>query len=355
LKIIKCLFAAGVVVLFSCAQKGGTMLIQPDSAAVSYSGRIDFSDRRAPVFDWPGVMISAVFANSQNCSVILDDSGGNDFNVFINGVHGGIIECVKGEKEYVISKSLAPGENTVTLTKRTESYDGITVFKGFVVDKGAKPGKPADEPKLKIEFIGDSLTVGYGVEGPGISCDSVRKYTNNHMGFAATAARALNGGFHIIAVSGRGLVKNYGENSPQSERPLPFYYESTLMNRPEVKWDFKLWVPDVVVINLGTNDFSAEPKPAAEQFINAYTALIEKVRGYYPEAAIFICEGPAQSEPFFDYFDAVLRKHEGKNVHALEMQMLKPADWACDYHPNRKAAERMAGEAVEGIKRILNL
>jgi lysophospholipase L1-like esterase len=351
--------AAAVLVLalfYGCASltgKGETMLITPDEKTVEYSGRIDFSDAKAPRFDWPGVSLELNFENSSSCSVLLNDEGRNDFNIIVDGRQTGILTAKKGEKEYLLSEGLTLKKHTVLLTKRTEGYDGITVFKGFILDSAAKAVAGEKKKRIKMEFIGDSLTVGYGVEGKGIKCGSERTYKNNYLAFSAVAARELDADFNIVAISGRGVVRNYGEKTAISPEPLPLYYGRTLMNDPKAKWDFKTYTPDIVVVNLGTNDFSTEPKPEKNTFIRNYLKLIGRVRENYPKASIFICVGPTQSEPFFECVEKMKDGIRDKKVHWVNMRPLTEQDWGCDYHPNIKAAARMAGELVKQVKKVM--
>ena len=72
--------------------------------------------------------------------------------------------------------------------------------------------------------------------------------------------------------------------------------------------DFTQWIPDYVVINLGTNDFSEPPIPSKEDFISKYFELLNRVRFYYLNALIFCISGPTQSEPFFTYMNEIFTK-----------------------------------------------
>lgn len=328
---------------------GESTILNADSKHITYSGRMDFTDPLAPRFDWPGVSISLNF-EGQDIGARIED-GGNDYNIFIDGKLKGILSTEKDKRDYLLAKGLKKGKHSVMLTKRTEGYDGVAVFKGFALYPGGKPLAPTATLEKKILFIGDSLTVGYGVEGKSIKCDSERKYKNNYLAFSSVAARALNMEHHVVAISGRGVVRNYGEKTKSSKEPLPIYVDRMLMNDGILKWDYKSWVPDVVVINLGTNDFSTEPKPDKKVFTKAYLKLIKKVRAYYPKTGIFICDGPTQSEPFFECIADMKKSINDKNIHWVKMAPLTEKDWGCDYHPNIKAAKRMAAELVNEIKK----
>ena len=61
------------------------------------------------------------------------------------------------------------------------------------------------------------------------------------------------------------------------------------------KWDFAQWIPDAVVINLGTNDF-AKANPEEAGWIAAYVAFIKRIQTHYPKAAVYLTVGPMISE-----------------------------------------------------------
>lgn len=330
---------------------GSSIFVPADDAGIQYTGRIDFSNPKAVRFDWPGILISANFEGPYIGARIVD--GKNDYNIFIDGKQTGVMVTKPGIKEYTLADNISAGGHLLVLSKRTEGYDGVAVFEGLLLDKGAKLLPPPGRLKRRIEYIGDSLAVGYGVEGPGIKCPSEREFKNNWKAFSAVAARELNAEYQIAAISGRGLVKNYGEKTDTSAEPLSLYYDRTLQNDPKIKWDFKSWTPDAVVINLGTNDFSAPPVPDEGVFVKSYVKLIKTVRANYPDAAIFCCNGPAQASPFNRYFVEVLDSFKDKKLYRVDMNKLTDIELGCDWHPNEAAAKRLAQELTAEIKPVM--
>jgi len=327
-------------------------VIDPNNPDILYTGRVDFTNPLAPRFDWPGVMVQANFTGTC-CGIILEDSGSNDYNVFIDGRQMKNIKAKKGLSVYMISRSLKTGSHSLLITKRTEGYDGICSFKGLVIAKGESILPPPQRPKKKIEFIGDSITVGFGIEGPGIKCSEERKYKNNYLAYGPVASRMLDAECHIEAISGRGVVRNWAEKGKVSNDPMPSYFNRTCQNDPDLKWDFKSWVPDAVVINLGANDFSTEPKPDRDVFITGYLDLIKTVRNHYKDADIFCVLGPAQQPPFYDYMDIIFSQVNDRKVHKLTLRPVPQDELGCDWHPNVKANKKMADELVKQIKETL--
>ena len=102
--------------------------------------------------------------------------------------------------------------------------------------------------------------------------------------------------------SGIGLVKNYGDPLP-SETPFPAYWNRTIAVEPKPIYNFTQFIPQAVVINLGTNDYSEEPFPSRAQFESAYITFIETIReSYGSPIPVFLVCGPmspsAQSCPY---------------------------------------------------------
>ncbi len=349
--LISLAIAGFAVIAAGCATLMGkkwSQAVPANDPAIQYTGRIDFTDPAAPRFDWPGILIQANFEGKYIGAVIKD--GNNDYNVFIDGKPEAIIVTKTGVEEYTLADNLAEGRHLLTVARRGEGYQGIGVFKGLLLEKSGKLLAPPERPKKKIEYIGDSITVGYGVEGIGVKCPSEREYKNNSKAFSALSAEALGAEYHIVAISGRGLLKNWGEQKKESAEPLPFYYDRTLQNDPSIKWDFKKWVPDMAVINLGTNDYSAQPVPDGDAFKKAYLGLIKRVRENYPSAWIVCVNGPAQAPPFPEYFTDVMDTIKDKKVVRVDIGSLSNDELGCDWHPNEKGARRIAEDFTSQVK-----
>lgn len=327
--------------------------IEADHTYIQYSGRVDFSNPKAPRFDWPGVSISARFTGTR-CLVRLKDSN-NEYNIFIDGKFNSVLVAAAYQKVYPVAQGLADGEHTILLTKRTEGSYGLAIFEGFILDPGAKLLPSPEAFRRKIEWVGDSLTCGYGNEGKYPTCKNLRDHENNYLAFGPAASRMLKAEYHIIAISGKGMMRNYGDPRPLSPDPLPYYYERTCQGLPSSHWDFKQWVPDAVVVTLGSNDYSTEPHPRAEDYITAYKRFLSIIRSNYPQAHIFCLS-------FFGMPSVQIRsvvesmKNSGdENVHFLENnQQCAMDEFGCDYHPRVSVHERLARYLSVEMAKVMN-
>ncbi|WP_318662647.1 SGNH/GDSL hydrolase family protein [Treponema sp.] len=116
------------------------------------------------------------------------------------------------------------------------------------------------EHKMKIEFVGDSITTGEGLAG---AVDDMA-WIGCHMSFCKTyayqTAEKLDADFRVVSQGGFGIVSAWNNNPyyvipPEYENvcsiPKGKLYEKLGGYQ---KYDFSKWKSDFVIINLGTND-----------------------------------------------------------------------------------------------------
>jgi lysophospholipase L1-like esterase len=332
--------------------------VPADHPLIRYTGRFDFSDPRRPRYDWPAVTIEAVFEGS-SIAALLDD-GGNSYDVTIDG-RTSVLRTQPGQTRYLLADNLSRGKHSLRLVKRTETFYGTPQFLGFELDEGREllPLPPA-KPR-RIEFVGDSITAGYGVEGNSPTCIFSPETENAALTYAAQTADLLNAAYTIAAVSGVGVVRNYNSDGAMSAGTMLTYYGRTVANDLEEDWDFGQWVPDAVVINLGTNDYSTTPHPAGEVFLQGYTNLIVKVREKYPDTHIFAVAGPLMVGPAEETIRSVVMQMnevlDDDGVHYVQIDNtleLSAVDFGCDWHPNVSGQAKIAAQLAPAIAEVMN-
>lgn len=330
----------------------GKTIILPDDPKIQYSGRVDFSYPRAARYDWPGVSITVRFKGT-SIGFFLED-GNNNFEVYVDD-QPVTVWVTDPDKDLYSLSGLSSGEHTVRVVKRTEALFGTTLFKGLVLGPSASLLPPPPKPSRKIEFVGDSYVCGYGDEAATLKCDSLRPYENVDKAFGADTARDLNAEAVFVAYSGRGVVRNYGDKNRRSADPFPPLFTRTLCHDPQSRWDFSQWVPDAVVVHLGSNDFSSEPRADPADYVNNYVRFVKQIREYYPQAAIY-CMGVTGWPNFHPYLEQVVNQSNGsgdKKVYLVSYPDIPQNELGCDYHPNVQAHRGLADALVPVMQKTL--
>ena len=286
-RIIRSLLLAG---LLHAGLAAAATPVSPDDSKLQYTGRIDFSMPAAPVLSWPNSAIAGRFTGTSLAIKLDDQRGRNYFNVFLDGDLATplVIEAKQGEATYVVAQRLAPGEHSFLITKRTEGEEGSTVFRGLILDDGARLLAPPPRPTRRIEFFGDSITSGMGNEGALNGRDDAGKDKNSFLSYAAIAARQLQAEMHMTSQSGIGVMISWFHFTMPD-----FYDQLSAVGDNDSRWDFKRWTPDVVVINLLQNDSwligrdrKLQPEPSDAARIQAYKRFVQRIRSLYPQAYI---------------------------------------------------------------------
>jgi len=343
-------------------------IIPPNNSNIQYIGRIDFSNPMKPLYANPGVSIKAKFQGT-SIGILMEELGAggssntNHLNAIIDGGSPIVLALSRNQRTYNIANNLSNGEHTIEIFKRTEAFVGKVAFEGFILDSGKTLVTPNPLLPLKIELIGDSITCGYG---NGVASNSPGGFTSlnedNYRAWGAVAARNLGTQYVCTAYSGRGLMQN---GSGTTNSVLPIIYRRIFgLDGNSATWDISNYVPDVVVINLGTNDFFAEINGQGvtvteNVFVNAYKDFVSELRGYYPNAAIICALGTMMNNNNAQSWTRVqnyttrvvneLNNSGDNNVYYFAMNP-QTAPFGEDYHPSAAIHLRMGNELADFIR-----
>lgn len=321
------------------------------SATIHTIGRFDTSDPAGPKFSWPGSTIIATFDGTGISAQLADNVGNNYFVVVVDGGTPTAFRTMQGTSTYALATGLASGKHTLSLVKRTESYDGIVQLLGLTPTGGALVATP--EPwARRIEFIGDSITCGYGVLGGTCSNPSVDQEDWTVTAGALVAAQ-LHAEPTTIAYSGIGMYRDYSGNTSNQ---MPTRFLLTLADIPTSTWGFTTPPPDVVVIDLGTNDF-AKGDPGAS-FQTAYTTFLQQeLRPHYPNAWVILAVSPmlsgtsrAQISTYLNGVVSTLQAAGDKRVAYFEYDFEQTM--GCQYHPDVSTNQAMAAKIAPFIEQL---
>lgn len=339
-------------------EPSGTRISAADPQ-IQYLGRISFQNPEAPLFTFPSVQIRATFTGTSLKMIAKPKSGyfmaqidrGEAYKVSFNSERDSIV---------TLATALPEGEHQVRLMYVTEGYERRAEFRGFVLDKGHHLLPPPALSERRIEFIGNSITCGYGVESTEREASFEDETCNHYYTYAARTARNLEAEEMAVCRSGIGVYRNY--NGPRSGDKINMNTEycHTLLYDDSEQWDFTRYQPQVVCINLGTNDTStsgADPK----LFKKGYENLLRQVRSAYADAKIVFLCGPMMGG------DALTLAHNtlyevvaeaNKRGDALVYRFdFKPQDgtlgYGASWHPSFWQQEQMAGELTPYLRKLM--
>ncbi len=225
------------------------------SSEVRYVGRTQTNGGDVS-FDWSGTCFECRFTGG-SLAMRVSDTKKNYYNLTVDGRDAGVVTTFGTDSVVVLAEKLGRGEHTVRMQKRTEGEQGRTTIHAFLLDRGRRLLPAAPAPGRHIEFIGNSLTCGYGTEG--LSKDEPFKpqTENCNKAYACIIARYFGADYTLIAHSGRGAARNYGDKNATSQNTMADRVANTFDEAAEPAWDFAAspYRPDLVVINLGSTTF----------------------------------------------------------------------------------------------------
>jgi len=359
-----CLFLILALVLLSPAAYSTDSLtfIKADNPKIIYAPRVDRSDPEAPVFSYPGISIAATFTGNLIYIKIGNISYGKDaegkdmvnyYSIFLDGKES-VVKVENGNHTIKIGENLGEGQHHIKLFKRTEALCGKGIFKGFLLQKGKALVQTKKGLSRKIEFVGNSITCGYGNEGKNQYCHFIPEEENNYLAYGAITARNLNAVYSCVAFSGKGLIQNYDKTTTNT---MPILYKRI---QPFDTSSYRFtWNPDIVVINLGTNDF-AHGNPDSTDFVSAYIDFIHFIKKKNPQAAIFCLLGPMLNDNYpagnsaktvcKKYILSAVQAFKSEAVYFYEMTEAGNLGYGCDWHPSLAQHQKNAEELTAFIR-----
>ena len=324
---------------------------------VSFTGRVEKLDDGSVRYDWVGVYMQTQFTGTR-VAVDISDTGTSYHNVFIDGQLKEKIKVTGKERHTVVlADKLKKGTHTLRLQKCTEGEYGCTTIHSLSFDSNAKLAPVAPKQRL-IEVYGDSYTVGYGTEGKKANEPFALETENCNMAYTCIIARYFDADYRITAHSGNGMVRNWGDKAQQSNPNMSTRSTQLYDQLSTVPFDFKWRRPDIVMINLGTNDFSPTAIPTSEQFVGAYVKLIKNIKAHYGEDTPVLC---ITAHSASTYLKAAMAELAKETLKMKKVYMANPMDrvvntetelGAC-WHPSFKGQSKIAMSVIPQVSTIM--
>ena len=309
------------------------------------------------------------------CSVTVmgDSNSGNPANadnqarvgIYVNGERV-IDDMVDNLIEvYDVFESETAQDVTVSVVKLSESPMSTIAISDIKVTGSVIAPTPAKD--VLIEFIGDSITCGYGADDPVKEHNFSTKTEDVTKAYAYKTAAALNADYSMVSFSGYGIISGYTNDKKVSAQTVPQYYTklgySWASNGSfvpaNVDWDFSKRQPDVIVINLGTNDdsYTKTDSERKMEYCTEYVEFLKLIREKNPDAKI-LCTLGVMGDRLYEYVQLAALNYTEEtgdtNISTMKFDVQLPDDgYSADWHPSITTHDKAAEKLTNEIKALL--
>ncbi len=295
--------------------------------------------------------------NVNNCEYTTTNNNGSlnncarsEYTVYVDGAQVEVVTFEKGTGTYTYMLPAAGGVHTFRFVRHQYVKNGYTEFTGVqlfgnILDANEGGNAPY------IEFIGDSITCGYGL-------DSTE--TPNHFdatkAYSYLVAQNLGADYSMVSISGIGLAKSSGQHQVSGvHRNINDFYEKTNFMYSNDKYTPNAsQKADLVVINLVTNDKYNSGTEAEVKA--AFKTLVSKVRTMHGSnvkilvvCGMILSHGDAAN----GWIDAAYNELGGESANLYKLYVTTNTD-AKDGHPS-VAAQAAAAQSVASYIKTKNL
>ena len=271
------------------------------------------------------------------------------FKIYVDGVE--VKASVVGKGTIAVIENLRDKMHKIKILRISEGYNCISILKVQIYGSAPVFSSPSEKKRLKLEFLGDSITAGFGVLADGEKMEYTTYEQDSTTTYAYLTAEALDAEIRTICISGEGICHSCGD---MVGTPFIKFFNRTCRGAEGYTQDD--YVPDVFVVNGGTNDKRAHV--TSEEFIEGVITLLKDVRSKYPTTPIIWMYGMMVHVFDEELKTAINRFNEtDMNTHLLIVKSVN------DYknqrgtygHPNVNASVRCSGILKRKIVEVLNL
>ncbi len=331
-------------------------LFPPTDSRIRIMGRHEVVTADSVRFAASGVVISVQFRGTSIAVDLHDEFRGgssyNWFSVVIDGKEHSRFRTVPGQTRYLLAESLPAGSHRLDLIKDTEGQNGWNALTGIHADALAEL-PPA--PERKIEFIGDSITCGFGVDDSLIGCKDGTWFDQHRasQAFGPLTARRFNAQYMLTGFSGMGMYRNWNTLAPV----VPQRYDGIFADYEEsANWNHASYSPHLIMVAVGTNDFSdgdgVTPRAAfdPEAYLLAYSGFVARLRSIHPQAKILLTASPTMNPERLALQLSLLRQIPDVTVYSFKNRY----NQGCSGHPNAAEQRQMSDELIPVISSLMS-
>ena len=274
---------------------------------INYYGRVHLKDDKAYILNTASAFELSFYGTSLNAT--FNEGVGQKIRIYIDNKDIGTKLI---EKDTKLCANLTKDIHIIKVVRCNYEYRGVISLASIY---GAEYYLKAPErPHKKFEFYGDSITVGAGINADG-SGDTIA----NEDGTLTYAYRTMlhyNAEANYLAFDGATVIK----------APWRYWtYESQYINYSLISdatlWDFNKYIPEYLIINLGTNDAGIviRGEGSLETLTSTYISFLKSIRSHYLKTTIICCYGMmgVYKDVSYAMNDAVIKMND-PNIHYFE-------------------------------------
>lgn len=344
-----------VLLLCTALGIGAQTTIDADDARILYSGRINFSNPKSPLFVYPATQIAVDFCGTG--IAMKAKPGCGYFMVTVDNQEAYKVSFMGEDSVVTLASGLPAGNHSLKVMLATEGFELRPEFRGFVLEGDTRLLAKPLAPARRIEFIGNSITCGYGSEAENQHVHYSLDNSNHYYSYAAMLARDLFAEEMCVARSGIGLYRNYKGKFPGET--MENWYDYTCIYDSTQVWAPERFRPDVICVNLGTNDLSTTGYDI-DTYADSYRKFIRHLNAQQPQAQIVILTsqmlfGTARQVQI-DTLSAIYQelRAEGLPVHFQVLRTQDPAKgYGADWHPSKAQNRQTADELLPLLQSLL--
>lgn len=333
------------------------VIVKANSNNITYTGRTLAAADGTVSYDWVGVYLQTDFSGG-SIAIKVSEAGTSYHNVFIDGKWMKKIK-ITGQKPFdiTLASGLSKGFHRLRLQKCTEGEFGCTTIHQVILAAGGKL-KPVPHKSRMIEIYGDSYTCGYGSESNNADDPFKLETENCNKAYGCIIARYFDADYALTAHSGKGVLHNWGDSVHVSKNNMSDRMGQVFDDHGKTAYNFNAYKPDLVMINLGTNDFSPTVTPTDEEYINGYINIIKRIRKAYGANVPILCILPHSGGNTMKCVPEVVKRMAAdKNVfiaNPMEDIVTREHDMGASAHPNYAGHCKIAMTLIPRISAIKN-
>lgn len=339
----------------------GRTMLYDDTLLLSLSGSgIEFE------YSGKGLQLTLLGGSAAEIS----DNEGNYARIAVYADDRRVIDTQLSAKELTLRVAESPEVKTsiIRVLKLSECAMSLVGIRPLEIAEGECIRKTPAKAH-KIEFIGDSITCGYGVDDEDPLHPFQTATEDVTRAYAYKTASALEADYSMFSTSGYGIISGY-TGDPSVKMPhqrIPDFYESMGFSYDrmpgipapmDIPWDYNKFIPDAIVVNLGTNDdsYCQDFEDRQQEYADAYVRFLKVIRSHNPNSMLFCVLG-LMGDRLYPWVCKAVSTYSAETgdqrittVHLPEQDA--SIGYVSDYHPLESAHQKAADALVPVIRKV---